>query len=128
MEKETILIDTNIFIDYLRNFKPAVEFFQSIIEREDVYFSAITEAELIAGNGNNNPEKREKLLHFLHRWNKIPVDNPMVILAGDLSRNCRTSIPDSIIAATALTVNARLLTKNVKHFDNIPNLKIKSPY
>ena len=128
MEKEAIVIDTNIFVDHLRNFAPAVKFFESIIEREDIYFSAITEAELIAGKANNDNDSREKLLHFLHRWNKLPVDNPLVMIAGDLSRKYGMSIPDAIIASTALSNGAELITKNTKDFNKIPGLKIKSPY
>ena len=128
MEKEAIVIDTNIFIDYLRNFKPAVDFFESIIKREDIYFSAITEAELLAGKENEDAGKREKLLRLLYSWNKIPVDNPSVILAGDLSRQYGIAIPDAIIASTALTSNAVFITKNIRHFDSIPKLRIKSPY
>lgn len=128
MEKENILIDTNIFVDHLRNFSPATEFFESIVGRENIYFSAITEAELIAGKANDDAGKREKLLYFLHRWNKIPVDNPLVILAGDLSRNHKIAIPDAIVAATAIISNAELITKNTKDFKNIPNLRIKLPY
>ncbi len=128
MGKKAILIDTNIFVDHLRNFTPAVKFFESIVEREDVYFSAITEAELIAGKANDDEYKREKLLHFLYRWDKIPVDNPLVITAGDLARRCNLSIPDAIIAATALSNDTELITKNIKHFNIVPNLRTKSPY
>lgn len=128
MEKKVILIDTNIFVDHLRNFMPAVKFFESIAEREDVYFSAITEAELIAGKANDDESKREKLLHFLYRWEKIPVDNPLVVVAGDLARRHNLSVPDAIIAATALSGSSQLITKNIKHFRVIPGLIIKSPY
>ena len=123
-----ILIDTNIFVDHLRNFMPAVKFFESIIGREDIIFSAITEAELVAGKSNNDPEKKEKLLHFLYRWNKIPVTNPISLQAGDICREYNLEIPDAIIAATALQNNAEFFTKNTKDFKKIIAIKIKEPY
>jgi len=44
-----MLIDTNIFVDHLRGYTPAVKFFESLKGKENILFSAITEAELIAG-------------------------------------------------------------------------------
>lgn len=128
MEEKTILIDTNIFIDHLRNFEPAVAFFNSLLGHENIFFSAITETELLAGKHNNITEKREKLLHFLFRWNKIPVDNPLVLLAGDISRKYDVEVPDAIIAATAILNNAELITKNIKDFKKIPTLRVRMPY
>jgi len=123
-----ILIDTNIFVDHLRGYKPAINFFESILEREDILFSAITESELVAGKDCEDFDKKEKLLHFLHTWEKIPVSNIIAIHAGDISRNHNISIPDSIIAATAILTKSELLTKNVGDFKNIENLKVREPY
>lgn len=128
MEKESILIDTNVFIDHLRNFKPAVAFFESIIGRPNIFFSAITETELFAGKENNDLEKREKLLHFVYQWNKIKVDNPLAAMAGDISRKYGLSVPDAIIAASAIINDLTLITRNIKDFDKVQNLSIKSPY
>ncbi|HLF54407.1 MAG TPA: type II toxin-antitoxin system VapC family toxin [Candidatus Nanoarchaeia archaeon] len=128
MEEAHILIDTNIFIDHLRNHAPAVHFFQSIAEWENVLFSAITEVELVTGKINNDSSKKEKLMHFLNRWIKITVDNPLAEIAGDISRQYGLSVPDAIIAASALTNQAVLITKNIKDFRNVKGLIIKSPY
>ncbi len=129
MEKEEnsmIVIDTNIFVDHLRNYPPAVDFFDKI--DSVVLFSAITEAELLAGHANNDKVKREKLLHFLNRWTKISVDNPLVVAAGDISRKYGLEVPDAIIAATALSNNAELITRNVKDFRSVSDLKVRRPY
>ena len=128
MEKtagEIMLLDTNIFVDHLRNYTPSVEFFDTL---ENALFSAITEAELLAGKQNESDEKREKLLHFLHRWTKIEVTNPISVLAGDISRKHGMDIPDAIIAASALINNAVLVTRNVKDFHDIKDLKLQVPY
>lgn len=123
-----ILIDTDVFIDHLRNYALGIEFFESLTGRNDVLFSAITEAELLAGKINNDPEKREKLLHLLHYWNKIPADNPIVELAGDICRKYNLTIPDAIIAASAILNNAELITKNARDFQKISGLKSQTPY
>ena len=124
-----ILLDTDIFIDYLRNFKPTLDFFESLQQRENVFFSAITEAELIAGSANDNPEKKEVLMRFLFCWNKIDVTNPIAVMAGDLKRKHNILLPDAIIAATVLLHHdMELLTRNVKDFKKIKGLIVKAPY
>ncbi len=123
-----ILIDTNIFVDHLRNYASAVRFFESIAGRENVIFSAITETELLVGRVNEDNIKRDKLIHFLHQWNKKVIDNAVSVLAGDISRKYGLAVPDAIIASTAILNNAELVTKNVKDFRKVPDLKVRTPY
>ena len=97
----SIVIDTDIFVDFFRSYSPCKAWFIGI-DWKEVYFSAITEAELIAGKDCAEPRKKEFTLHFLHRWEKIQVTNPIAVLGGDLSREYGLSIPDALIGATAL--------------------------
>ncbi len=128
MEKKAYVIDTCIFVDHLRNYRPATSFFDQIHGEESIFFSAVTEVELLQGNANNNQEKRESLLKLLSLWKKISVDNQLAMLAGDISRKYNVAVPDAIIAATAMMNNAILVTKNVKDFNKITSLNIKEPY
>ncbi len=122
------LLDTNIFIDHLRGYAPALKFFESSAEADDIIFSAITEAEIISGKECGDTQKKEKVLHFLHRWEKIEVSNPIAVLAGDLCRENGLCLTDALIAATAMTYQAELLTKNRKDFERVPKLIIRAPY
>jgi len=126
MEKK-IILDTNIFIDHLRGYAPAIAFFSSLSDKE-VSFSAITESELLAGSINQSSEKREILLQFLEQWRKISVDNPLAAVAGDLSRIYKMDIPDALIAASAIQENSTLITKNLKDFQKVKGLKVIFPY
>ena len=123
-----MLIDTNIFVDHLRGYPPAVKFFETLYTQTDVIFSAITEAELIAGDGCKDEQKKDIVLQFLNRWNKIVVSNQIAVLAGDLARENDIDIPDAIIAATAKVNKAEIVTRNIKDFKNISQLKIRVPY
>ncbi len=123
-----ILLDTNIIVDYLRNYGPAVKFFRAISKDEEILFSAITESELLTGSANNDNVAREKLLHFLNNMTKVSLNNPVAMFAGDIRRENGLSLPDAIIAATALAHNAELMTRNVKDFRNVPELRVRSPY
>ena len=123
-----IMLDTDIFVDHLRGYPPAVSFFGSLTPEREVLFSAVTEAELISGKDCKNGIKKELLLHFLHRWTKIPVSNQVAELAGDLVRDYSLALPDALIAATALVSKAELLTRNIKDFKDVPHLLVKAPY
>ena len=123
-----MLLDTDIFVDYLRNFPSAVSFFHTLTQKNDVFFSAISEAELVAGSANTDKEKKLLLLRLLFRFHKLEVNNPTAVLAGDLARDYALEIPDAIIAATAILHNAELLTRNAKDFKKIKGLVVVVPY
>lgn len=121
------LVDTNIFIDHLRGYAPATAFFESLNEN-NIIFSAISEAEIIVGKQCSEKKKKEEILQFLKKWQKIDVNNPIAIKAGDLAREYGIEFADAFIAATALINKAELLTRNVIDFKNVPDLIVKSPY
>ncbi len=119
------LVDTDIFIDLLRGFQPSITFFN---EEEEIIFSAITEAELLSGQQCKDALVREKILHFLSQFEKIPVGNPLVQIAADFRRKYSVELPDAIIAASAFVHNATLITRNVKDFQKICEIKVEKPY
>lgn len=123
-----IVIDTDIFVDHLRGYAPAMAFFESLASQEDIFFSAITEAELVAGNECKEKAKKDGVLQFLNQWNKIVVSNQIAVLAGDLCRDKELELPDAIIAASALVSKAELVTRNEKDFKKVIDLKIRIPY
>lgn len=123
--EKQIVVDTDIFIDLFRGRKEAVAFFR---EHQEILFSAITEAELLAGEECNNEKKKENILHFLSQFEKIAVGNPLVQIAGDVRRTYKVLLPDAIVAATAITQNAILITRNSKDFEQIEKLRVKKPY
>lgn len=42
--------------------------------------------------------------------------------------NTNIDIPDAFIAATAIVKKQKLLTKNIKHFQDLSNLKVELLY
>ena len=121
------VVDTSIFSDHLRGYKPASDFLASL-NSEVLLFSALSEAELLVGKSCNDAKKRESILQFLRKWKKIDVTNPIAVKAGDLRRTYDIVLSDAIIAATALIYDAVLFTKDVDDFKVIKELKIKDPY
>ncbi|MBI4439867.1 type II toxin-antitoxin system VapC family toxin [Candidatus Woesearchaeota archaeon] len=120
------LLDTDIFIDFFRGVPEAEEYIAENID--EIVFSAISEAELLSGKICNDQTEREKVFHLLSQFDKIPVGNPLVQIAGDIRRNHNISLPDAIIAASAAVNSATLVTRNLKHFKGIDKLKVEDPY
>lgn len=124
-----IVLDTDIFVDFLRGFEKAKRFFEEI--RQDnliVYFSAVTETELLSGNECNKIERKAEILSILANFNKVLVSNEIAIKAGDFSRVYNVETADAIIAATAFAMKANLVTRNVDDYRQIKEITIKVPY
>ena len=118
--------DTNAVIYYLNQDFNAVKKVNKIIKSNSIiYFSTISEAELFSFKELLDADII-KINDVLNTLNVIPVDSRIARIAGFLKRNINIKIADSIIAATALSTNGILLTRNVKDFKGIPNLKIEA--
>lgn len=126
-----IVIDTDVLIDMFRNHIPAVDFFNLLIEdyqQNEILFSTITTIELIAGSYCTNFGYRENTLHFLSNLNEVSISNKIAVLSGDIKREYHLTLPDAIIAATAITEDATLITRNIKDFERVKGLKLRRPY
>ena len=124
-----VVLDTDIFVDFLRGFEKAKNFFEKIKEEADViYFSAVTESELISGKECNKIERRAEILEILSNFTKVSVVNQIAVKAGDFTRIYKIEIPDSIIAATAFVMKADLISRNEADFKKINEITLKVPY
>ncbi len=121
----SLLLDTSVLVDHLRNDPRAVELLLGANERgEQLWGSVATRAELIGGMRSTEREATMRLLDSL-TWVELSVD--IADRAGELRRIFRRSHPgvdlaDYVIAASAESVDARLVTRNVKHFPVFPGL------
>lgn len=123
-----ILCDTNILIEFYNNNQQVIETLRAI-GRENLSISVITQAELYYGALNKRElQKIKKHLALLHLY---PIDSSISDLFEELMETYvlshKLSIPDALIAATALVHQIELYTFNLKDFRYIPNLKIYTP-
>lgn len=81
-------------------------------------------AETYAGLETREQEKREQLDAFLNNFHVIVLDRSLGRKAGELRREQRGPFADMIVAASALAHNLVLATRNVKHYQNIDDLRI----
>jgi len=124
-----IVLDTDIFIDFLRGFEKARKYFDEL-KKENfvVYFSAVTETELVSGRECNKIERKSEILDLLSNFSKVPVTNEIAVKAGDFSRISNVETADAIIAATAFTMKANLATRNADDYKRIKEITLKVPY
>ena len=123
------LVDTTVAVDHLRGADAAVGLLDRLVS-EDEYLAAseVTRFELLAGVRERELEDLEAFFSALS-W--IPVDEAVTRTAGLLARKHRKAYTgidavDYLIAATALVVDAELLTTNVRHFPMFGDLR--APY
>ena len=124
------LIDTDIVISFLRGVPAVVEKFSSL-STDDICISAMTKAELLIGPKNLKGKRAVNSLtiinDFVNLIDVIPFDSAAAELFADISHSLKKSgetigDTDIIIAATALKINATLVTHNQKHFSRIKTL------
>jgi len=120
------LLDTSVAIDHLRGSPPAVDLLSGLIEvEESLLASEVVRFELMAGVREKEVEALEQFFSALS-W--VPVGEEVARAAGSLAQRHRRSHSgideaDYLIAATALLLEADLLTTNVRHFPMISGLK-----
>jgi hypothetical protein len=120
------LLDTTVAVDHLLGTDPAVDLLDRLVsEGEAVAASEVVRFELLAGVRDAELEALEEFFSALS-W--VPVDEPVTRTAGLLARKHRKAYSgiddvDYLIAATALVLDAELLTTNVRHFPMFGDLR-----
>jgi tRNA(fMet)-specific endonuclease VapC len=125
MEKDSILVDTNIIIEVLKNNKGIIKHIDSIgIDR--VVVSCITVMELYYGALNKVDLRNTK--KYLKAFEVIKINHKISKLAIDLiekySKGYNLNLPDAFIAATSIVSGLKLYTLNVKDFRYIEGLEL----
>jgi predicted nucleic acid-binding protein len=123
-----ILCDTNILIEFYKDNEDVSNVLRAI-GLPDLAVSVITVGELYFGAR----DKREllKIKKHLAGLHQIPVDAEIsgryLSLLESHALSHRLSIPDALIAATALRHNLELYTINLKDFRYIEGLTLYTP-
>jgi predicted nucleic acid-binding protein len=122
-----ILCDTNILIEFYKN-NPQITQELRQLGLNQLTISVVTQAELYFGAFNKTElNKIKKHLSAIHI---LPIDvstsNEFLNLVESYSLSHKLSIPDALIAATALVHQLELYTLNTRDFQFIPGLKLHS--
>jgi predicted nucleic acid-binding protein len=121
----TALVDTSVLIDYLRGRQDAADLLENERTAAPLHASEITRLEVLAGTRPDEEQPTRALLSTL-RWHAV--DSEIAEKAGELGRAWLPSHrgidgADLAVAATALLLDARLLTLNTKHFPMFAGLR-----
>jgi hypothetical protein len=119
----SVLFDTNVLIDFLRDRPEAVKLLD--VQPEKPCISVVSVFELYAGVANRREE--QQIERLLEQAKLLPVATEIAKRAGVFVRVFQPSHSveaiDAIIAATAEHHGLRLATLNVRHFPMFPKLK-----
>lgn len=124
----TVVVDTSILIDVLRGEAAAAAVLRAAREAGPLQASEVTRLEVLAGM---RPHEEDDTRGLLSAFIWHPLDEVLAEIAGELGRRWLPSTrgidsADLAIAATAVALDARLLTRNVKHFPMFEGLR--APY
>lgn len=122
------LIDSNILIyfitasasdDVLINIKK--------ILISSFFISIITKIEVLGWN--KHTEESYRMTNDLLKYGTIiPVDEAVAAHTIHLRRKTNIKLPDAVIAATAISLSATLVTRNYKDFNSITEIEIINPF
>ncbi len=121
-----VLIDTDVFIDLLRQQEPAAYEIARAEQLAPVAASIITRMELVTGCTSKEMLQRTAKLLRNVRWIDLDADISRVadglVTTYHLSHGLR--IPDALIAATAIVYDSPLLSKNQRDFRFLTQLAL----
>ncbi|MEM9857411.1 MAG: type II toxin-antitoxin system VapC family toxin [Bacteroidota bacterium] len=128
MEIRRMVVDTGIFIDYLRARDKSKTILQDLPDNVELYISSITLYELYMG-----AISAQKWVDVKTLTEDIPVlpftktiaEKAAIVYQELKKENKIIEFRDIFIAATALVHDLPILTRNKKHFTRVDGLKLR---
>jgi predicted nucleic acid-binding protein len=122
------LVDTDVWIDYLRGHPQATAFVPQLPER--VWISAVSVAELHVGVREG--KERQALEQLISTLDVIDLTADIAAQGGllrrDWGRSHGVGLNDALIAATAQSLGLRLFSLNLKHYPMLVAAQVKAAY
>ncbi len=122
-----ILLDTDIMVDILRGYEPAKEWLKSA---QEIGVPGLVVMELIQGcqNAKEQRQLEKALSDYQLFWSDEDDCNRALASFASHHLSDNIGLLDSLIAETAIGVNAELATFNVKHYRVLKGLRTVQPY
>ena len=126
MIKDGVIVDTSVFIDFLKGSDKIAKEITNLIESNRIVSTGIIIAELM--QSIKKPIEEERIADLLTGVGILEISTPLWIKAGRLSSSLRRKginlpLTDTAIAILALEYDLTLFTFD-NHFTQIPNLKL----
>jgi predicted nucleic acid-binding protein len=113
------LLDTDVLIDHLRGSR-RLELSEAV---PLPFISVVTRCELFAGQDVDEAALRALLAGF----EEVAIDRAIAERGGRIRRETGISLPDALIAASALEHGLAVLTRNRRHFERVTGLEVSGP-
>ncbi len=118
-----MIFDSNIVIYSTQQVYPGV---RQLLAEQEVYVSEISCVEVL-GYHNLQPAEKIVLENFFRTTRILPIESNIIDVAVSLRQQRKMSLGDAIIAGTALVHEKTLVTRNVRDFQWIDNLRLYNP-
>lgn len=121
-----LVCDTSILVDKLRGGKKWDELTIGMGKDVELYLPSVVVFELYSGQSTRNPEMEKNLRRVVGYFEVVELSARIAQKAGEIFRDETSDlqVPDYIVAATALELDAEVVTLNKKHFAKVAGLKI----
>lgn len=123
--------DTDVLIDYLRGRDPGASWIERhLATGASLRTTVISRFELLAGARTD--EEREVVETLLAAVPSLPLDDDSADRAAKVRSRLEQEgvgigMGDSLIAGIVLTAGGTLVTRNLRHFRRVPDLRSSSP-
>lgn len=118
------LLDSNIIIAAIAASNPKLHDSLSLCDEGDLVTSSIAYAEVAHGVQHGKPPPLDILEGFLQDIPVLPFDRPAAVRYASLPF-LRASY-DRLIAAHALSLGLVVVTRNMRHFLDVPELRVEN--
>ena len=128
MGQQNYLIDTNTAIEYIGATLPekSLNLLDTIID-DSFFLSVINKIELRGFYGLNR-EEEQKFNQLIESSTLISLEDAIIERTIALRKATRIKLPDAIIAATALEYDLTIITRNIKDFEQLPDIQLINSY
>ena len=120
---DSIIVDTDVLVDFLRGNKKAIAFVNEFSSR--IILSSIVVAELYAGVKGD--AELTILENFISLFRIVPLTAVIAKNGGlykrDFGKSHGVGLADAVLAATAIAEKAELKTLNVRHYPMLSGLE-----
>jgi len=122
-----MLCDTNILI-YAAD--PADLHCAAFVEREEACIATVSRIEVLGfpGWGKLSEDRRTRLEEIVSSMIQLALSEVVIQRAIVLRQQRKMTLGDAVIAATALSENLPLVTRNIDDFKNVTGLRLINPF
>ncbi|MCR9131928.1 MAG: type II toxin-antitoxin system VapC family toxin [bacterium] len=123
---QPIIIDTDILIDFSLDRSDAVNTMANLEDQFTLTISVITAMELYAGcRSKKDLYKVDDLISGIHiEFVTRPISKQALELMKEFRSSHGVEINDMLIAATSLNMQAKMISKNQKHYKFLPEIDL----